>query len=351
MKKIIMCILIALTVITCSGCSASSTDHFEEALKYIEAGDRDKAIDELNKAIEADPNNAELYIKRAYATMIISEKGLYEIDIEEVLADLQKALELDPENEEAMQLIYYAKVMKNDYEDAADTLEELIGSLDVSDETKTLLENAKAGNVKDLSGRVRTQTNYLNGALSFKTYFDCGKDGRYSKVRSYDANDKLIGEVDVTYDERGNRLTWVSFTEDGQMYRSEYVFDDQDRVKEYTDYRMDGSQYARVTYEYDEKGNEVRVVHDYGGSIQDFRNEFDKDGYKVSSYIYDENGELLYYYLLTYDEYGRQGRTESYNKDGELSYYLDFYYDEQGKQTGYARFDKDGNLVFERKED
>ena len=349
MKKIVICVLVTFTLAVLCGCSGSSTDHLEEALKYIEAGERDKAIDELNKAIEADPNNAELYVKRAYSGLMIDEKGHYEIDFEQVLADLQKALQLDPENEEAMQLMYYAKVMMNQYDQAAKELEELIGNLNVSDETRQLLENAKAGDIKDLTGRIRVQTNYLNGELKYKTYLDCGKDGRYSKIRSYDANGNLIGEVDVEYYERGNRLTWAEFMESGEMFRSEYVYDDNDRVKEYTDYRMDGSIAFVVSYEYDEEGNAVNIVYDHGSYVQEHRNTYE-DGGIVSSYVYD-NGDLAYYYLYIRDENGRIVRMDSYDENGELTSYLEHYYDEQGNETGYARFDKDGNLVFERKDD
>ena len=349
MKKIIICLLAILSVLMICGCSETSADHYQEALKLLEAGERDKAVSALNEAIKADPENAELLIKRAYANMIVDARGLYEIDIEQILADLEKALELEPENEEAMQLIYYAGVMKNEYEEAAEALEELIGNLDVSDETKVLLENAKAGNVKDLFGRTRTQTNYLNGELVYKTYFDCGKDGRISRVHSYDANNDLIGSVDILYDDQGNLLTWVSFTENGDMYRSEYSYGSNGKVTEINNYRMDGSWYDTVNYEYDENGNAVRVIYVYESYTQDHRYEIE-DGKVLSDYAYDENGNLIYYYLNSFDDRGNRVRSDSYDENGELTSYMLFSFDEEGNQIGYARYDKDGKLVFETKD-
>lgn len=251
-KKIISFIVLMLVML--SGCTAAQKDHYEEAMKYMENGDKANALVSIDKAIEADPENAELYVRRAYIKMTPDKDGVLELDVESVLADLEKALELDPNNEEAMTGVYYAEVYRNNYAEAVEKLEGLIEGKDISSETQELLKEAEEGNISDLLGRIRTTTYYRDGKLVWKEYYDYGKDNRVSSIKAYDENNSLIGQVDVQYDTFGNHLQWASFTEDGDMFREECVYDDKGREEGYEMYRMDGSLYCKVSYGYDDAG-------------------------------------------------------------------------------------------------
>lgn len=349
MKKILSCLFVVLLSITIAACSEEDIDHYEQALQYIEANDRGKAIEELDQAIKADPDNPELYIRRAYCRMMADQNGLVQVDAEQIRQDLEKALSLDPDNEEAMRGIYYLELMLNRYEEAAKQLEDLVAGKDISEETKDLLENAKSGTVKDTSGKTRVQTSYYQGKLVMRTYFDMGEDGRISKVRSYDSDNHLIGEVDVRYNENGDYLTWVSFTEGGTMFRTEYEYDSQGNNTCQSNYNMDGSLKEQWTNEYDGNGNRIRTTIDViGGSTQIHEYGYDSAGNRTSDYAYYDSGDLIYFQLMEYDGEGKIQRIDYYDKNGDFNYYSTFEYDESGKQIRYARYSADGNLEFEQ---
>ena len=67
----------------------------------------------------------------------------------------------------------------------------------------------------------------------------------------------------------------------------------------------------------------------------------------LSAHYYDGDGNLLYYYVLNYDEQGRVVRNDTYDGNGSLSGYLVQKYDEEGNWLGYQRYDSQGTLVFE----
>ncbi len=349
MKKILTCLLVALLMLTISACSKEEKDHYEEALKYIEANDRGKAIEELNLAIEAEPDDSELYVKRAFCYMMPDVEGSVEIEPEKIREDLEKALSLDPDNEEAMRGIYYLELLLNRYEEAAQTLEDLVSGKDISEETRDLLENAKSGTVKDPYGKTRVQTNYYQGKLIYRAYFDVGEDGKIAKIRSYDAQDHPIGEVDVRYDETGRLLTWASFTEQGDMFRAEYGYDGNGNNIRSVLYKMDGTIRENRTNEFDGNGNIIRTIIEItDGSTQIHEYGYDSSGNRISDHAYYDNGNLIYYQLMEYDDSKRIIRVDSFDKNGEFSYYAIFEYDDNGKQIRYARYDKDGKLEFEQ---
>ena len=345
-KRIISLFIVMLVML--SGCTATNKDHYEEAMKYMEEGDKVNALASIDKAIEADPENAELYVRRAYIKMTPDKDGVLELEIDSILADLEKALQLDPDNEEAMRGIYYAEIYRNNYDEAATRLKELIEGKDISSETQELLKEAEEGNISDLLGRIRTKTYYRDGKLVWKEYYDYGKDNRVSSIRAYDANNALIGQVDVQYDQFGNHLQWASYMEDGSMFREEHVYDDKGREEGYEMYRMDGSLYCKVSYGYDDTGNRIREEYDYATlDDQVMLTEYDDEGKMLSAHYYDGDGNILYYYVLNYDEQGRVVRNDTYDGNGSLSGYLVQKYDEEGNWLGYQRYDSQGTLVFE----
>ena len=76
---------------------------YQTAQNYIESGKTkleeckfQEALNDFNKAIELDPNNAEAYLKRT------SAKSILMLDDTDILKDFNKALKLDPNNAKAL---------------------------------------------------------------------------------------------------------------------------------------------------------------------------------------------------------------------------------------------------------
>ncbi len=351
MKKILS-FLIVLCIVSClSGCSADQTDHYEKALQYIEANEKNKAIEELDKAIKQDPENALAYVRKGYASMMDEGGGKVEFDTEKTLNDFYKALELDPENEEAIKGIYYVLVMRDQIDDAISKIEELGSGISASEGFASFLADIKAGNVKDHLGRSRVSTSYYRGELSRKTYTYYSEDGRADRVEAYDKDGVLTGEVKARYDERGNLLTWASFIEGGAMQRVEKTYDSQDRVIKNETYQMDGTLTSTSEMEYDEKGNLISQK-EYGDTRSTMirRYAYDDQDRRISEHAYYENGDLAFYNVFEYGENGKKSRLNYYNEKDELTAYVIYRYNEDDKQIGYARYEADGTLIFEKKE-
>ncbi len=350
MKKLLLVLIIVFMTSCLSACS-DETDHYEKALEYIEANEKDKAIAELDKAIKADPENALAYVRRGYARMMDEGGGKVEFDPEEALNDFNTALKLDPENEEAIKGVYYVLVMKDQIDEAVKMITELGGGIKASEEFASFLADVKAGNVKDHLGRTRVSTSYIKGELSRRTYTYFRDDGKADRIETYDKDGVLVGEVKARYDERGNLLTWASFIEDGTLQRVENEYDSQNRLIKEETYQMDGTLTFTSEKEYDERGNLISEK-DYGENRSTMirKHAYDEQNRRISDYAYWDSGEPGYYSPYEYGENGQMSRIEHYNEKDELTSYMVYRYDEAGQETGYARYDADGTLVFERKE-
>ena len=345
MKKFICCLFVLMII--CSGCSEKAEDHYEQALKYIEENQIDKAIEELNEAIKADPENKDLYLKRASCYMMTDQDGVITIDVEKARADYEKVLQIDPDNEEAIVGIYNVKLFKNSYEEAVQFLNDAVSGKDVSDEIKNTLANAKEGNISDMLGRKRVERAYYHGELVRTSYFDYGEDGRISKVRSFNGNNESIGDVEVTYDNAGNRLTWVTVFDTGEVLRTENKYDDQNRMIFYETYHMDGTLYEKANLEYDQKGNLVKETTERNNRTETETREYDDKNQLLSTHNYNDNNELEYYRTYEYEN-EKVAKVNYYDGDGTYTGYLVHKYDENGKYLGYARYDGNGTLEYEQ---
>ncbi|MCR4634422.1 MAG: tetratricopeptide repeat protein [Erysipelotrichaceae bacterium] len=350
MKKLFLVLIIVFMASCLSACSDAG-DHYEKALEYIEANEKDKAIAELDKAIKADPDNALAYVRRGYARMMDEGGGKVEFDPEAALNDFQAALELDPGNEEAIKGVYYVLVMKDQIDEAIKMVTELGSGIKASEEFASFLADVRAGNVKDHLGRTRVSTFYRNGELTRRIYTYFRDDGKADRIEMYDKDGILVGEVKGRYDERGNLLTWASFIEDGTLQRVENEYDSQNRLIKEETYKMDGTLTTTSEKEYDERGNLI-TEKDYGDNRSTMirKHAYDEQNRLISDHAYWDSGELVYYSLYEYGENGQMSRIDNYNEKGELTSYMIYSYNEAGQQTRYARYEADGTLVFEKKE-
>ena len=94
-------------------------ESFFEALKQKAIQNHDRAISELNRCIQQEPDRAFLYFERAK-----NEGALKRYDLAE--QDLLKALELDPNRESMLALLYDVYYKTRDYTKAETTVKKLI---------------------------------------------------------------------------------------------------------------------------------------------------------------------------------------------------------------------------------
>ena len=84
------------SVTYCQNAKGQFVQHFIRGGAYLGQGDADSAIAEFNKAIEIDPNIAEIYYHRGVA---YTTKGFLYLD--QAISDFNKAIEIYPRYSEA----------------------------------------------------------------------------------------------------------------------------------------------------------------------------------------------------------------------------------------------------------
>lgn len=181
------------------------------------------------------------------------------------------------------------------------------------------------------------------------------------------------------YDEVGNL---VEENDDYRDYRYVYVYDENNKVVEWTRYRKDGTVHQHNTYQYDDKGNETMLVEDYSEYHFEYKSSYNDKGqltevvctrngelFDTDTYVYDDQGRVLefhdggfsdYYYIYegnttrkqdvesngnihseqvyTYDDNGKLIK-EEYFERGELSYYYEYKRDGNGKALEVCNYD------------
>lgn len=161
-----------------------------------------------------------------------------------------------------------------------------------------------------------------------------------SAVRLYDANDSLLGEAFLTYNEDGR---WAEMVSNGVTYTYDYE-DTGDGSYVAYQHDPDGSISQKLTY--DQQGNLVENTQ-YAGNFPTFQ-----------EYGYDSLGNQAYgalwgigcsgYYAYEYDAYGNHTGVRLYAsysyEAGTMQEYADFTCDEQDRLTRLDVYDASGTL-------
>jgi hypothetical protein len=263
----------------------------------------DQAIIEFNKELETDPMSAEAYL------------GLVEAYIRS--GDFESAL-------------YYAK---KGYEATGD------------ERLKEKIDMLESGNIYAENGWVMKESFYKGeGELSYYIVYTYKLNGDTESESAYTPNDVFIDKVDYEYDEKG-RLTMgvgaynAEFNGEGSpIYRTEYKYDDNDRIISSKDYDGEGNLFTWRECEY--KGNDdvVETMHYSDGSYSVRENGVEKK--------YDENGNLTRFTESEYDESGKVILEKYYSADGMLTEYQEYEYDSDGNLLKLVLYNSNGKVLY-----
>ena len=354
MKKFIFIALLIFVML--SGCSTpGSVDHYGKAQEYIEAGDRESAISELSAAIQDDPDNAQLYIERAYCYMMPTDVLSVEENYQKAYADFSKAQQLDPDNEEAAIGLYYAEVYRDEIEKAAEGLMEYAnGKDDLSEKYQKLMDDVRDGFIRDFLGNTHMVTGYSDGKLIYTLYLRYDAGGHVRTAVSFDANGNQTGSVDTVWDGDHYSTDYIIGHKTGNLYRVEYTFDENGLLRDERQYDMEGVLSDELRYEYDEHGSRTYTYYYKNGTLLPESSsyneyEYDSDGRVSRMYDYTLDKTLHGYIDYQYDsKCGKLSGETCYDPDGSIKWYTVSEYDENGNKTHGARYDGEGNLLDER---
>ena len=138
----------------------------------------------------------------------------------------------------------------------------------------------------------------------------------------------------VSYSVTGQKKTEEEYTADGAPIKTIY----------YSPYE-EGKFLSIIRYKESGRTESIEYYNDDG--ILDFINLFDENNHIATSIGYNENGEASYYHTYEYDEKGNKVRLNAYTPDGkELTAYSIYEYDENGLKVSERGYDGNGNRLY-----
>ena len=152
-----------------------------------------------------------------------------------------------------------------------------------------------------------------------ETNFQFNEEGNLIEFSEYDKNRKLIDKVIYNYNDHGYLRTF----------------------KRKNDNRETSWE---TSYKYDKKGNETQVEQRFShlNKRSDYQYNIDNNIVKEEYFL---NGDLINYYINTYDSNGNKIMEKVYNKDHVFTYKTSYQYDNQGFVISEIKYDTLENII------
>ena len=190
------------------------------------------------------------------------------------------------------------------------------------------------------------------------THYDryTGKTRTNTQHNSYDvfgnlirqmfyADDELTSQIDLTYDDRGNCTRKVTRNHFWlfayPISRTDYTYDEQDRLLTTTYRNGFGFKTGSDTYSYDDEMGTVSWVGTYDSQTKYLNENGDPIRIVTISHAAGMEMETLY----EYDELGRNVKTIHY-QDGVLASTVLTSYDGQGRMVKKISYDANGTAIY-----
>jgi YD repeat-containing protein len=200
----------------------------------------------------------------------------------------------------------------------------------------------------------------------------CSDDRPPAKTSSYLDNMGLKGKVKSLIETEYNAESKLGEIQKGNIIKTKAInlFNENGNTLEYQLFNADGSQNAKGTYKYDDKGNMIEVTHFRDGKLSskdtyEFdnkeyevnsksylpdgslesrgKNKYDEKGNKIEEIYFQANGKLDTKYTSKFDEKGNVIETNGYNSNGGLTTKTSHRYDEKGNEIEMIYFNAETN--------
>lgn len=175
------------------------------------------------------------------------------------------------------------------------------------------------------------------------------KDGTLLYVETF-RHDTLMLTVHYSYNRRGDMISDIDYAADGTLKeKNVFEYDKKGRVVSGVSY--EGSNItARFIWKHaKDKKNIEFVKYDAAGNLQytllySYKDNFDKEDF-ISAVKRDANGVVVIMVDKQFDNSGKVLRKLVYENNGDLSYFFDYQYDEYGNNTQILKFDRNSQIV------
>ena len=339
-KKIKTICLILITLLTLTACGGDKwQESYDLGMHYLSEGNYAEAIIAFDKAIKIDPKQPMAYVGRADAHIASGET---DDNLAVAFVDYTAALELDETNANAWLGLADVYIRQGEFGKARETLQEALVKTNNADIIADKLAEIEAGNIVDSSGNIRRMNGYdENGNLAWYHIYSYDEKGKRSAVTSYDSQNQQTGHVDIEYDSETRRSVGYHWLRDtGKIGKMEWFFDENgNEIKCVMD---NGNE---LYYEYDEQGNKIKETQYYKGQL-DAHKEFEwSNGNLIKEYHYAPHIDNYYAIVINeYDDNNNKIKQSSYDQNNQLQWYTLYSYDENGKMIGEKHYNGDGTL-------
>lgn len=349
MKRILIRLLaVCLCAALLAGCGGAGRwkEQYDLGMRYLSEENYQEAILAFTEAIGVDPNQAELYIRRAGAYVYSGETA---DNLAAALADYEAAKELDSADPDLWLGLADVYIRQGELIKALETLEQGLEATGGNEEIQAKIDEIKSGSVTDSQGRLRGRAGFDEaGEVIWFHAVRYDEENREISVVHYSADSTEQGRVDLQYNEQGQMVQGYSYVgTTGSLIRVEYTYNEDGNWARKASFPLDGSLATVEENTYDENGRLIRTDQytqdgqPMGAQVFGWDEE---TGYSTFVENYLAGGTLENRLDYTRDTQGRTVRTEVTGPDGELiSFVITEYRGDVSFSTGY---DADGNVLY-----
>ncbi len=193
-------------------------------------------------------------------------------------------------------------------------------------------------------------------SLDTKVIRELDDKGNCLKELKYNANEQLIGEWNMTYDERGRKIQKGRLLNNGNIFNYAFFhYDDKNRLISRKDFLyLDSQLYDSLVWTYDKRDRQVTEErYGYRGKTSMTKLSYIGQSELADSlFLYDNKGDLANIILIEYNKQGHMTKAIQYNADTILiaNVEIDYKYDSKKnwiKKTQF--FNQKAQQIIERK--
>ena len=170
---------------------------------------------------------------------------------------------------------------------------------------------------------------------------------KFGEVVKGDALDRFGENLQITFNDKGNKIEENLFNSDGRLsFKLTYKYDNKGNKIESNSFDPDRRLSSKSTYKYDDKGNKIEQnFFNSDGSLSfKYTYKYDDKGNQIEENWFGSNVSSSFKHTYKYDDKGNQIEQNYFDPDGRLSLKYTYKYDDKGNQIEENSFISDGNL-------
>ena len=162
-------------------------------------------------------------------------------------------------------------------------------------------------------------------------------NGNNIKKYCYNSNGELSWTDSLKYDNNGYLLeVWRIDNQRKSSLLTSYKYDNCGNITEEIHFASDT---CKLIFDYDEKGNNIKICKFNSDNIMEFKTTYmyDNKGNEIEECEYDSEGRLYLKMTTKYDENGNETEKCCYGPDGLLNTKEIYIYDDKGNMVEFCR--------------